>query len=102
MTHPNGRLKKNKCKIIKNLIVMFLDCLVGECNYPRGSRSRPGQGGEDLQAQKEEKRPGFRLWSSGPNFDTELPQVITLKEAIKGKGVQGSNGQCPQLICFSS
>ena len=27
---------------------------------------------------KEEKRsPGFRLWSSGPNFDTELPQVIT-------------------------
>ena len=91
MRHPIGRLKKYKFKIIKNLTELYLDCLVGECNYPRGSRSRPGQGGEDLQAaQKEEKRPGFRLWSSGPNFDTELPQVITLREAVERRKQSGA------------
>ena len=82
---------------------MCLDCLVGECNYPRGSRSRPGQGGEVLQAQTEEKRPGFRLWSSGPNFDTELPQVITLREAIeREKAVTDNVGNLAAFFLMAS
>ena len=60
--------------------------MVGFCNYPRGNRKRHGQG---LPVEeKEDRRPGFRLWSSGPNFDTELPQDVT-----------GVVGQTAYLTC---
>jgi len=38
--------------------------------------------------QKIEKKPGFRLWSEGPNFDTDLPQDVS-----------GVVGQTAYLTC---
>lgn len=49
------------------LLVLILDCLLGAV----GQHHQPGH--QDLIPDT----PGFRLWSSGPNFDTSLPQDVT-------------------------
>lgn len=59
--------------------------MVGVCNSPR--RNRP-HSRFPVQEPEEEPSPGFRLWSSGPNFDTELPQDVT-----------GLVGQTAYLTC---
>jgi len=56
-------------------LVLIIDCLVGLCEYRHNSRKRHGQG-SSLE-EESQPRPGFRLWSSGPNFDTDLPQDVT-------------------------
>jgi len=70
-------------------LILVLDCLVGVCEY-RGTNNRKRHGQINHGEEKEEERvsPGFRLWSSGPNFDTELPQDVT-----------GVVGQTSYLTC---
>ena len=46
----------------------------------------PGQSVSDEES--EVKKPGFRLWSEGPNFDTDLPQDVS-----------GVVGQTAYLTC---
>ena len=57
--------------------------MVGFCDYRGNSKKRHGQVQE-----AEEKKLGFRLWSSGPNFDTDLPQDVS-----------GVVGQTAYLTC---
>jgi len=57
--------------------------MVGFCDYRSGNKKRHGQNEEE-----EEKKLGFRLWSSGPNFDTDLPQDVS-----------GVVGQTAYLTC---
>ena len=57
--------------------------MVGFCDYRGNSKKRHGQFQE-----AEEKKLGFRLWSSGPNFDTDLPQDVS-----------GVVGQTAYLTC---
>jgi len=69
-----------------SLLLIIMDCMVGFCNYPdRGHRPRHGS---PIFDEEEKRTPGFRLWSSGPNFDTELPQDVT-----------GVVGQTAYLTC---
>ena len=60
--------------------------MAGVCDYHTGNKKRHNQ--EELAPQTEKKKPGFRLWSSGPNFDTDLPQDVS-----------GVVGQTAYLTC---
>jgi len=64
-------------------LLLILECMVGFCDYRGGNKKRHGQNEEE-----EEKKLGFRLWSSGPNFDTDLPQDVS-----------GVVGQTAYLTC---
>jgi len=64
-------------------LLLILECMVGFCDYRGGNKKRHGQNEEE-----EEKKIGFRLWSSGPNFDTDLPQDVS-----------GVVGQTAYLTC---
>jgi len=64
-------------------LLLILECMVGFCDYRSGNKKRHGQTEEE-----EEKKLGFRLWSSGPNFDTDLPQDVS-----------GVVGQTAYLTC---
>jgi len=64
-------------------LLLILECMVGFCDYRGNSKKRHGQVQE-----AEEKKLGFRLWSSGPNFDTDLPQDVS-----------GVVGQTAYLTC---
>jgi len=64
-------------------LLLILECMVGFCDYRSGNKKRHGQTEEP-----EEKKLGFRLWSSGPNFDTDLPQDVS-----------GVVGQTAYLTC---
>jgi len=64
-------------------LLLILECMVGFCDYRSGNKKRHGQIEET-----EEKKLGFRLWSSGPNFDTDLPQDVS-----------GVVGQTAYLTC---
>jgi len=64
-------------------LLLILECMVGFCDYRSNSKKRHGQVQET-----EEKKLGFRLWSSGPNFDTDLPQDVS-----------GVVGQTAYLTC---
>ena len=57
--------------------------MVGFCDYRNNNKKRHGQVEET-----EDKKLGFRLWSSGPNFDTDLPQDVS-----------GVVGQTAYLTC---
>jgi len=57
--------------------------MVGFCDYRNSNKKRHGQVEET-----EDKKLGFRLWSSGPNFDTDLPQDVS-----------GVVGQTAYLTC---
>eukprot|EP00092_Neocalanus_flemingeri_P035616 GFUD01038770.1.p1 GENE.GFUD01038770.1~~GFUD01038770.1.p1 ORF type:complete len:318 (+),score=24.69 GFUD01038770.1:501-1454(+) len=64
-------------------LLLILECMVGFCDYRSGNKKRHGQTEEE-----ETKKLGFRLWSSGPNFDTDLPQDVS-----------GVVGQTAYLTC---
>jgi len=60
-------------------LLLVLECLITSCDYrvryvphPSQEESQEPQANDDNQ-----KAGGFRLWSTGPNFDTELPQDVT-------------------------
>jgi len=64
-------------------LLLILECMVGFCDYRNNNKKRHGQVEET-----EDKKLGFRLWSSGPNFDTDLPQDVS-----------GVVGQTAYLTC---
>jgi len=64
-------------------LLLILECMVGFCDYRNSNKKRHGQVEET-----EDKKLGFRLWSSGPNFDTDLPQDVS-----------GVVGQTAYLTC---
>jgi len=59
-------------------LILILECLITSSDY----RVRYINHGADQEEQLRENtgetsNGGFRLWSSGPNFDTDLPQDVT-------------------------
>jgi len=64
---------------------LILDFMVGLCDYRPTNKIRHAPMEKEEQS---EKKPGFRLWSSGPNFDTDLPQDVS-----------GVVGQTAYLTC---
>ena len=60
-------------------LFLFPECMISSCDY----RVRYVQHGkvDDTESSEEadtgDPHSGFRLWSSGPNFDTDLPQDVT-------------------------
>ena len=59
--------------------------MVGLCDYRATNKIRHAPVENEEHS---EKKPGFRLWSSGPNFDTDLPQDVS-----------GVVGQTAYLTC---
>jgi len=53
-------------------LFLILECMVGDCDYRTGARPRR----REQRHRDKEENVGFRLWSSGPNFDTDLPQDV--------------------------
>jgi len=75
----------NESEVLKIcFLLLILECMVGFCDYRSGNKKRHGQPEEE----QTEKKLGFRLWSSGPNFDTDLPQDVS-----------GVVGQTAYLTC---
>lgn len=59
-------------------LLLVLECLITSCDYrvryvPHTSEEES----EETQPSEENHNAGFRLWSTGPNFDTDLPQDVT-------------------------
>ena len=58
-------------------IVHFLECFITSCDY-RVRYVHHGAEEDAVESSEEDgASSGFRLWSSGPNFDTDLPQDVT-------------------------
>ena len=54
-----------------------LECFITSCDY-RVRYVHHGEEADAVESSEEDvASSGFRLWSSGPNFDTELPQDVT-------------------------
>jgi len=66
--------------------VFLIGCLSNVCDNRSSSRDK--QHKSHLEDPESKKKPGFRLWASGPNFDTDLPQDVT-----------GVVGQTAYLTC---
>merc|ERR1719384_2113481 len=59
------------------LLILILECLITSCDYRvRYTKHRTEEEREEEES-GENHSAGFRLWSSGPNFDTDLPQDVT-------------------------
>ena len=52
--------------------------MITSCDYRvRYIKHTTDQEREEKEKSGEKSNAGFRLWSSGPNFDTDLPQDVT-------------------------
>ena len=61
-----------------NNILQYSECLITSCDYRVRYVPHPSEEeGEESQPSEENHNAGFRLWSTGPNFDTDLPQDVT-------------------------
>ena len=61
-----------------NNILQYSECLITSCDYRVRYVPHPSEEESAESPQSEEKHSaGFRLWSTGPNFDTDLPQDVT-------------------------
>ena len=66
-----------KFEIMLTNIVHFLECFITSCDY-RVRYVHHGVEEDSVESAEEDgANSGFRLWSSGPNFDTDLPQDVT-------------------------
>jgi len=68
-----------------SVLFLIIHCMVGVCDYRATNKIRHAPAENE---EPPEKKPGFRLWSSGPNFDTDLPQDVS-----------GVVGQTAYLTC---
>jgi len=61
------------------LLILTLECLITSCDYRVRYVQHAVEQEEDSQDRggADSRKGGFRLWSSGPNFDTDLPQDVT-------------------------
>lgn len=61
-----------------NNILQYSECLITSCDYRVRYVPHPNEKeSAESPPSKEKQGAGFRLWSTGPNFDTELPQDVT-------------------------
>lgn len=60
-------------------LLLVLESLITSCDYRVRYVPHPSEEeSQELQEPREDNhKAGFRLWSTGPNFDTELPQDVT-------------------------
>lgn len=67
--------QEHQCRFC--FLILILECFITSCDY-RVRYVHHGVEEESVESAEEDgANSGFRLWSSGPNFDTDLPQDVT-------------------------
>lgn len=69
-------------------LLLILECLITSCDYRVKYVHHGAEKEEVKEVETTNDHSGFRLWSSGPNFDTDLPQDVS-----------GVVGQTAYLTC---
>jgi len=69
-------------------LLLILECLITSCDYRVKYVHHGAEKEEVKEVEAANDHSGFRLWSSGPNFDTDLPQDVS-----------GVVGQTAYLTC---